>query len=61
MVAEHNVINSEAGRNEFPWAVRLEIRIGEKNFHCGGSLVSDRSVQQTNFQQKIKIFIPDTF
>ena len=55
------MITSEAGRNEFPWAVRLEIRIGEKNFHCGGSLVSDRSVQQTNFQQKIKILIPDTF
>ena len=35
---------SEAASNEFPWAARLEIRIGEKNFQCGGTLLTDRHV-----------------
>ena len=35
---------SEASRNEFPWAARLEIRIGQTNFQCGGTLVSDRHI-----------------
>ena len=35
---------SEAGRAEFPWAARLEIRIGETNFQCGGTLLTDRHV-----------------
>ena len=36
--------DSEATRNEFPWAARLEIRIGQTNFQCGGSLLTDRHV-----------------
>ena len=35
---------SEAGRAEFPWAARLEIRIGDTAFQCGGTLVTDRHV-----------------
>ena len=36
--------SSEAFSNEFPWAARLEIRIGESAFQCGGTLVTDRHV-----------------
>ena len=35
---------SEASSNEFPWAARLEIRIDESNFQCGGTLVTDRHI-----------------
>ena len=35
---------SEASSNEFPWAARLEIRIGDTAFQCGGTLVTDRHV-----------------
>lgn len=39
-----SLVRGEAGRNEFPWAARLEITIGQKSFQCGGTLVSDRHV-----------------
>ena len=41
---EPSLVEGEAGRNEFPWAARLEIRIGEKSFQCGGTLLTDRHV-----------------